>query len=56
VNLAQGLLGGAETLVAGITATVIGQIYQHLGYKRQRIDRHIQMVEWEYGCGNFRDY
>lgn len=28
---AQGLLGGAETLVAGITATVIGQIYQHLG-------------------------
>jgi uncharacterized membrane protein YjjP (DUF1212 family) len=28
---AQGLLGGAETLVAGITATIIGQIYQHLG-------------------------
>ncbi len=28
---AQGLLGGAETLVAGITATVIGQVYQHLG-------------------------
>jgi len=28
---AQGLLGGAQTLVAGITATVIGQIYQHLG-------------------------
>jgi hypothetical protein len=28
---AQGLLGGAETLVAGITATVIGQIYEHLG-------------------------
>lgn len=28
---AQGLLGGAETLVAGITATVIGQVYQHFG-------------------------
>jgi MFS family permease len=28
---AQGLLGGVETLTAGITATVIGQIYQHLG-------------------------
>jgi MFS family permease len=28
---AQGLLGGAQTLVAGITATVIGQIYQHFG-------------------------
>ncbi|MGZ4702603.1 MAG: MFS transporter, partial [Ilumatobacteraceae bacterium] len=28
---AQGLLGGAETLVAGITATAIGQIYQHFG-------------------------
>jgi MFS family permease len=28
---AQGLLGGAQTLVAGITATVIGQVYQHLG-------------------------
>lgn len=28
---AQGLLGGAETLVAGVTATVIGQIYEHLG-------------------------
>lgn len=28
---AQGLLGGAETLVAGITATAIGQVYEHLG-------------------------
>jgi MFS family permease len=28
---AQGLLGGVETLMAGITATVIGQIYQHFG-------------------------
>ncbi len=28
---AQGLLGGVETLVAGITAAVIGQIYQHFG-------------------------
>jgi MFS transporter, DHA1 family, tetracycline resistance protein len=28
---AQGLLGGAETLVAGITATAIGQIYQYFG-------------------------
>ena len=28
---AQGLLGGVETLVAGITATAIGQIYQHFG-------------------------
>ena len=28
---AQGLLGGVETLVAGIAATVIGQIYQHFG-------------------------
>jgi MFS family permease len=28
---AQGLLGGAETLVAGITAIVIGQLYQHFG-------------------------
>ncbi|MEY2446312.1 MAG: transporter, family, tetracycline resistance protein [Ilumatobacteraceae bacterium] len=28
---AQGLLGGAQTLVAGITATVIGQVYQHFG-------------------------
>jgi DHA1 family tetracycline resistance protein-like MFS transporter len=28
---AQGLLGGVETLMAGIAATVIGQIYQHFG-------------------------
>ena len=28
---AQGLLGGVETLVAGIAATAIGQIYQHFG-------------------------
>ena len=28
---AQGLLGGVETLVAGITATVIGQVYEHFG-------------------------
>ena len=28
---AQGLLGGVETLAAGIAATVIGQIYQHFG-------------------------
>ena len=28
---AQGLLGGVETLTAGITATAIGQIYQHFG-------------------------
>ncbi|MEP7202061.1 MAG: MFS transporter [Ilumatobacteraceae bacterium] len=28
---AQGLLGGVETLMAGITATVIGQIYEHFG-------------------------
>jgi MFS family permease len=28
---AQGLLGGVETLVAGISATAIGQIYQHFG-------------------------
>ena len=28
---AQGLLGGVETLTAGITATVIGQIYEHFG-------------------------
>lgn len=28
---AQGLLGGVQTLVAGIAATVIGQIYQHFG-------------------------
>jgi len=28
---AQGLLGGVETLMAGVTATVIGQIYQHFG-------------------------
>jgi MFS transporter, DHA1 family, tetracycline resistance protein len=28
---AQGLLGGVETLVAGITAAVVGQIYQHFG-------------------------
>jgi hypothetical protein len=28
---AQGLLGGVETLVAGVTATLVGQIYQHLG-------------------------
>lgn len=28
---AQGLLGGAETLMAGVAATAIGQIYQHFG-------------------------
>ena len=28
---AQGLLGGIQTLTAGITATVIGQIYEHYG-------------------------
>ncbi|MEY2417137.1 MAG: transporter, family, tetracycline resistance protein, partial [Ilumatobacteraceae bacterium] len=28
---AQGLLGGVQTLVAGISATAIGQIYQHFG-------------------------
>jgi MFS family permease len=28
---AQGLLGGVETLTAGITATAIGQIYEHFG-------------------------
>ncbi len=28
---AQGLLGGVETLTAGITATVIGQVYEHFG-------------------------
>jgi MFS family permease len=28
---AQGLLGGVETLTAGIAATAIGQIYQHFG-------------------------
>jgi len=28
---AQGLLGGVETLTAGVTATIIGQIYQHFG-------------------------
>ena len=28
---AQGLLGGVDTLVAGVTATLVGQIYQHLG-------------------------
>ena len=28
---AQGLLGGMETLTAGITATAIGQIYEHFG-------------------------
>ena len=28
---AQGLLGGVQTLVAGIAAIAIGQIYQHLG-------------------------
>ncbi len=28
---AQGLLGGVETLAAGITATVIGQVYEHFG-------------------------
>jgi MFS family permease len=28
---AQGLLGGVETLMAGITATVIGQVYEHFG-------------------------
>ena len=28
---AQGLLGGVQTLVAGIAATAIGQIYQHFG-------------------------
>jgi MFS family permease len=28
---AQGLLGGVETLVAGITAIAIGQIYEHFG-------------------------
>ena len=28
---AQGLLGGVETLMAGITAMAIGQIYQHFG-------------------------
>jgi hypothetical protein len=28
---AQGLLGGTETLVAGVTAIVIGQLYQHFG-------------------------
>lgn len=28
---AQGLLGGAETLIAGISATIIGQVYQHFG-------------------------
>ncbi|MBK5333343.1 MAG: MFS transporter [Ilumatobacteraceae bacterium] len=28
---AQGLLGGIETLTAGIAATAIGQIYQHFG-------------------------
>ena len=28
---AQGLLGGMETLTAGITATRIGQIYEHFG-------------------------
>jgi MFS family permease len=27
----QGLLGGVQTLVAGISATAIGQIYQHFG-------------------------
>ncbi len=29
---AQGLLGGVETLTAGITATAIGQIYEHFGH------------------------
>jgi MFS family permease len=28
---AQGLLGGVETLTAGVAATAIGQIYQHFG-------------------------
>ncbi|MEY2399941.1 MAG: transporter, family, tetracycline resistance protein, partial [Ilumatobacteraceae bacterium] len=28
---AQGLLGGVETLTAGISATAIGQIYEHFG-------------------------
>jgi MFS family permease len=28
---AQGLLGGAQTLVAGITAIAAGQVYEHLG-------------------------
>jgi MFS family permease len=28
---AQGLLGGAETLMAGVAATVIGVVYQHFG-------------------------
>jgi hypothetical protein len=28
---AQGLLGGVETLTAGIAATLIGQIYEHFG-------------------------
>jgi MFS family permease len=28
---AQGLLGGIETLTAGVTATAIGQIYEHFG-------------------------
>jgi hypothetical protein len=28
---AQGLLGGVETLTAGISATAISQIYQHFG-------------------------